>query len=412
MRGGGGGGGGANARTGSARRTRTPVGHGLPNSLEDTVKWVECGKTQCVTPWGFSSRSEKKKVIANHVSNIRVKDKRAIFHLLRITPGITHDSLLPVYGFIVGEFAIWQVLKDSARKHARAPRGPGGGATPGFDDTGAGMDTASPRVPTPGDAGTMDCPLGTRGPVPSDVHGSASPMGERAPGGDPRGETRGGMRLRSRPRGKRSRRPSDLEPDSGASGTVATLATGDGPTVVAGVESTAGGTGAADDAGGRGSDSGCNADGHWSSDSMTNGKNITSASARTPGVGVIRVIGVVGVVSVTEAPGATGAPVVTGAPSVNAARAGTGGAAGSGNIEVGGGNGRKKGEAKACGKAPGGLATGNAEGDRRECDEGAGVKPQGNGARGGTKLLVEGQRGGYGARPARGGAWKDLTKRK
>lgn len=45
------------------------------------------------------------------IGNLRVKDKRSIFLLMRKNPSISTGSFFPHYGFCAGEFATWQILK-------------------------------------------------------------------------------------------------------------------------------------------------------------------------------------------------------------------------------------------------------------------------------------------------------------
>ena len=52
-------------------------------------------------------------VLSRTIENLRVKDKRNIFQLMRVKPGVTEDTFFPNYGFTAGEFSTWQVLKDA-----------------------------------------------------------------------------------------------------------------------------------------------------------------------------------------------------------------------------------------------------------------------------------------------------------
>ena len=58
-------------------------------------------------------------VVSKFVENLRVKDKRSIFQLMRLKEDVNEDTFFPFYGFTAGEFATWQVLKDTARKQVK-----------------------------------------------------------------------------------------------------------------------------------------------------------------------------------------------------------------------------------------------------------------------------------------------------
>lgn len=58
-------------------------------------------------------------VLAKNIDELRVKDKRHIFQIMRTTPGMTEDTFLPQYGITTGEFAVWQVLGENVRKNLK-----------------------------------------------------------------------------------------------------------------------------------------------------------------------------------------------------------------------------------------------------------------------------------------------------
>ena len=60
-------------------------------------------------------------VICKAVENLRVRDKRHLFGLMRTCAGVTEDSFFPMYGFTAGEFTIFQVLTDKTRKMQSPP---------------------------------------------------------------------------------------------------------------------------------------------------------------------------------------------------------------------------------------------------------------------------------------------------
>lgn len=54
-------------------------------------------------------------VMSKTIENLRVKDKRALFHIMR-TVTVTENTFFPFYGFTAGEFSVWHVLSESSRK--------------------------------------------------------------------------------------------------------------------------------------------------------------------------------------------------------------------------------------------------------------------------------------------------------
>ena len=58
---------------------------------------------------------EKYMVLSATIENLRVKDKRFIFHTLRKTPEATKDYFFPHFGFTTAEFSCWQILSDGRK---------------------------------------------------------------------------------------------------------------------------------------------------------------------------------------------------------------------------------------------------------------------------------------------------------
>jgi len=57
-------------------------------------------------------------VVERTVSQLRVKDKRLLFNLMR-QPGVDENTFFPKYGITAGEFAVWHILADTARRAKR-----------------------------------------------------------------------------------------------------------------------------------------------------------------------------------------------------------------------------------------------------------------------------------------------------
>ena len=54
-------------------------------------------------------------VLSRTIENLRVRDKRHIFYVMRNMTSLSHNTFFPAYGFTAGEFAMWQVLSDTRR---------------------------------------------------------------------------------------------------------------------------------------------------------------------------------------------------------------------------------------------------------------------------------------------------------
>ena len=59
-------------------------------------------------------------VMASFMERLRIKDKRQLFHIMRHTDCLSHDTFFPSYGITAGEFSVWQVLSDSRRNRRGA----------------------------------------------------------------------------------------------------------------------------------------------------------------------------------------------------------------------------------------------------------------------------------------------------
>lgn len=60
---------------------------------------------------------KKYMVLAKHVEKLRVRDKRAIFQMLRLNEHADDNTFFPAFGMTAGEFATFQVLKDNCSKN-------------------------------------------------------------------------------------------------------------------------------------------------------------------------------------------------------------------------------------------------------------------------------------------------------
>ena len=54
-------------------------------------------------------------VLSRVIETLRVRDKRHIFQVMRLTPDLNHNTFFPHYGFTAGEFAMWQILSEQRK---------------------------------------------------------------------------------------------------------------------------------------------------------------------------------------------------------------------------------------------------------------------------------------------------------
>jgi hypothetical protein len=67
----------------------------------------------------WTATKEKYRGQLEFVKNMRVRQKRNIFFILRQCQDISPDTFLPCYGLHCGEFACFQILAEHSRKDAR-----------------------------------------------------------------------------------------------------------------------------------------------------------------------------------------------------------------------------------------------------------------------------------------------------
>jgi hypothetical protein len=58
------------------------------------------------------------------VKNMRVRQKRKIFFILRQCKELSTDTFLPAYGLHCGEFACFQILTEQSRKESKVTEHP------------------------------------------------------------------------------------------------------------------------------------------------------------------------------------------------------------------------------------------------------------------------------------------------
>lgn len=56
---------------------------------------------------------QKYKFLGEYIEQLKIKDKRYLFMLMRNKENIDTNCFFPAYGFTAGEFAVWQILQES-----------------------------------------------------------------------------------------------------------------------------------------------------------------------------------------------------------------------------------------------------------------------------------------------------------
>ena len=67
-------------------------------------------------PSTFAVHHQYTKAVAEHVKNLRVRDKRNIYVAMRLKPDVKTDSFLPHFGLSVADFCVWQTLNEKPRQ--------------------------------------------------------------------------------------------------------------------------------------------------------------------------------------------------------------------------------------------------------------------------------------------------------
>lgn len=62
---------------------------------------------------------DKNRRIFKFVQQMRVRQKRQLFYVLRHVPDVSSDTFLPQYGLHCGEFACYQILSEHSRKESK-----------------------------------------------------------------------------------------------------------------------------------------------------------------------------------------------------------------------------------------------------------------------------------------------------
>ena len=60
-------------------------------------------------------------ILSKYIEQLRVRDKRHIFQIMRKTENLNDGTFFPKYGFTAGEFSVWQILSEH-RKSRRVSK--------------------------------------------------------------------------------------------------------------------------------------------------------------------------------------------------------------------------------------------------------------------------------------------------
>lgn len=86
------------------------------NTASGTHTDVPCLTPIPTRPSTFAVHYTYTKAIAEHVKNLRVRDKRNIYVAMRLPPDVKTDSFLPHFGLSVADFCVWQTLNEKPRQ--------------------------------------------------------------------------------------------------------------------------------------------------------------------------------------------------------------------------------------------------------------------------------------------------------
>lgn len=67
----------------------------------------------------WNATKEKYQAQFNFIKDMRIRQKRNIFLILRQCEEVTPDTFLPLYGLHCGEFACFQILAEHSRKESK-----------------------------------------------------------------------------------------------------------------------------------------------------------------------------------------------------------------------------------------------------------------------------------------------------
>lgn len=84
--------------------------NGTEDSFEAIHPSFECdGGPECT----YSMHNE----LYRSIYTLKIKDKRDIFKVMRVSDDVTHNSFLTTYGITAGQFAIYHILTDNGRRN-------------------------------------------------------------------------------------------------------------------------------------------------------------------------------------------------------------------------------------------------------------------------------------------------------
>lgn len=60
---------------------------------------------------------EKHRMQYQTASELKIKDKRMLYNLMRTCDNLTPETFLPAYGMTFGEFCVYQVINNTKKKN-------------------------------------------------------------------------------------------------------------------------------------------------------------------------------------------------------------------------------------------------------------------------------------------------------
>ena len=66
-----------------------------------------------------SATKEKYNRVFRYVRNMKIRQKRHLFYVLRHVPNVNTNTFLPQFGLHCGEFACFQILSEHSRRESK-----------------------------------------------------------------------------------------------------------------------------------------------------------------------------------------------------------------------------------------------------------------------------------------------------
>lgn len=67
----------------------------------------------------WQATKAKQRALFNHVKDMRMREKRSVFFILRSSDDLNVDTFMPAYGLHCGEFCVFKILGEHQRREER-----------------------------------------------------------------------------------------------------------------------------------------------------------------------------------------------------------------------------------------------------------------------------------------------------